>query len=69
MVLTVIVFFIGFAMRFVYIPFTATQENIDNILGRVMSIIFLAMNRFNSIAYGIVSGLVAINILLFKQLC
>lgn len=58
-VLTVIVFFIGFTMSFVYIPFfTAAQEQTDNrLMGRVMSIIFLAMNGFDPIAYGIVSTL------------
>ncbi|GAF18205.1 MFS general substrate transporter [Bacillus sp. JCM 19046] len=59
--LTAIVFLIGFSMSFVYIPFfTAAQENTDNrLMGRVMSIIFLAMNGFDPIAYGIVSALVA----------
>lgn len=59
--LTAIVFLIGFSMSFVYIPFfTAAQENTDNrLMGRVMSIIFLAMNGFDPIAYGLVSALVA----------
>lgn len=58
-VLTVVVFFIGFTMSFVYIPFfTAAQEQTNNrLMGRVMSIIFLAMNGFDPIAYGIVSTL------------
>ncbi|WP_040985017.1 MFS transporter [Oceanobacillus jeddahense] len=57
MVLTVIVFFIGFAMSFVYIPFfTAAQEQTDSrLMGRVMSIIFLAMNGFDPLAYAMVS--------------
>lgn len=57
MVLTVIVFFIGFAMSFVYIPFfTAAQEQTDSrLMGRVMSIIFLAMNGFDPLAYAMVT--------------
>lgn len=63
-ILTVIVFFIGFAMSFVYIPFfTAAQEQTDNrLMGRVMSIIFLAMNGFDPLAYGMVSVLNTIGI-------
>jgi MFS family permease len=63
-VLKLIVFFMGFAISFVYIPFfTAAQEKTDGkIMGRVMSIIFLAMNGFDPVAYGVVSGLVAIGI-------
>ncbi|UTR06194.1 MFS transporter [Alkalihalobacillus sp. LMS6] len=62
--LTIVVFFIGFSMSFVYIPFfTAAQENTDaRLMGRVMSIIFLAMNGFDPIAYGLVSALVAANV-------
>ncbi|GAF21157.1 MULTISPECIES: MFS transporter [Shouchella] len=62
--LTIIVFFIGFSMSFVYIPFfTAAQENTDGrLMGRVMSIIFLAMNGFDPIAYGLVSALVAADV-------
>ncbi|SNZ10166.1 Major Facilitator Superfamily protein [Terribacillus aidingensis] len=62
-VLSITVFFMGFAMSYVYIPFfTAAQEGTDNrIMGRVMSIIFLAMNGFDPIAYGLVSGLVSSN--------
>src|SRR5699024_11690007 len=58
-ILTIIGFFIGFFMSFVYIPcFTAAQEQTDSrLMGRVMSIIFLAMNGFDPIAYGIVSTL------------
>lgn len=62
--LTVIVFFIGFSMSFVFIPFfTAAQEQTeDYIMGRVMSIIFLAMNGFDPISYALVSGLSAADI-------
>ncbi|SDI91904.1 MFS transporter [Natribacillus halophilus] len=62
--LTALLFFIGFAMVFVYIPFfTVAQEKTENrIMGRVMSIIFLAMNGFDPIAYGIVAGFVAAGI-------
>jgi len=60
-ILTVIGFFIGFFMSFVYIPFfTAAQEQTDSrLMGRVMSIIFLAMNGFDPLAYGLVSMLSA----------
>ncbi|GAA0356870.1 MFS transporter [Bacillus horti] len=59
--LTGVVFFIGFSMAFVFVPiFTAIQEFTDNrIMGRVMSIVYLAMNGFDPIAYGIVSALVS----------
>ncbi|MCT1901377.1 MFS transporter [Oceanobacillus sojae] len=62
--LTVVVFFIGFSMSFVFIPFfTAAQEQTeDYIMGRVMSIIFLAMNGFDPISYALVSGLSAADI-------
>lgn len=62
--LTIIVFFIGFSMSFVFIPFfTAAQEQTEAyIMGRVMSIIFLAMNGFDPISYALVSGLSAVNI-------
>ncbi|WP_307189725.1 hypothetical protein [Geomicrobium sp. JCM 19037] len=62
--LTVLIFFIGFSMVFVYIPFfTVAQENTDqHIMGRVMSIIFLAMNGFDPVSYGIVTGMVAFEI-------
>ncbi|WP_353626060.1 MFS transporter [Bacillus sp. JCM 19041] len=62
--LTAVVFIIGFSMSFVFIPFfTAAQEGTDSrLMGRVMSIIFLAMNGFDPIAYGLVSGFVAIDI-------
>lgn len=59
--LTIVVFLIGFSMPFVFVPFfTAAQEKTDiRIMGRVMSIIFLAMNGFDPIAYGILSVLTA----------
>ncbi|WP_078392939.1 MFS transporter [Shouchella patagoniensis] len=62
--LTAVVFIIGFSMSFVFIPFfTAAQEGTDSrLMGRVMSIIFLAMNGFDPIAYGLVSAFVAIDI-------
>lgn len=55
-ILPVLLFLIGFAMAFVFIPFfTATQEITENrMMGRVMSLIFLAMNGFDPIAYAIV---------------
>ncbi|MDQ0300586.1 putative MFS family arabinose efflux permease [Salibacterium salarium] len=58
-ILTAILFFIGFSIAFVFVPFfTAVQETTENrIMGRVMSIIFLAMNGFDPIAYGVVSVL------------
>ncbi|MEK5105768.1 MFS transporter [Cytobacillus sp. FSL K6-0129] len=64
LLLTIVVFFIGFSMSFVFIPFfTAAQERTDSrIMGRVMSIIFLAMNGFDPIAYGLVSGLASIGV-------
>lgn len=56
--------FIGFAMSFVFIPFfTAAQEITENrMMGRVMSLIFLAMNGFDPIAYALVSGLASFGI-------
>ncbi|WP_413377505.1 MFS transporter [Alkalihalobacillus sp. 1P02AB] len=62
--LTFLIFFIGFSMVFVYVPFfTVAQEQTDNrIMGRVMSLIFLAMNGFDPISYGIVTGLVSVGI-------
>lgn len=64
LLLTMVVFFIGFSMSFVFIPFfTAAQEQAeDYIMGRVMSIIFLAMNGFDPISYALVSGLSAASI-------
>ncbi|WP_200411752.1 MFS transporter [Virgibacillus salexigens] len=62
--LTVVVFFIGLSMSFVFVPFfTAAQETTDiHVMGRVMSLIFLAMNGFDPVAYALVSGLAAIQI-------
>lgn len=59
-VLTILAFFIGFTMTFVAIPFfTSAQENTDpRIMGRVMSVIFLAMNGFDPLAYAGVTLLV-----------
>lgn len=52
-VLTGLAFLIGFFMTFVSIPFfSSAQESTDGrIMGRVMSVIFLAMNGFDPIAY------------------
>ncbi|MCM3488091.1 MFS transporter [Alkalihalophilus marmarensis] len=59
-VLTFLAFMIGFTMTFVAIPFfTSAQENTDpRIMGRVMSVIFLAMNGFDPLAYAGVTLLV-----------
>lgn len=63
-VLPVLLFLIGVAMSFVFIPFfTATQEITENrMMGRVMSLIFLAMNGFDPIAYAIVGIMTAAGI-------
>lgn len=63
-VLPILLFFIGLAMSFVFIPFfTATQEITENrMMGRVMSLIFLAMNGFDPIAYAIVGILTSAGI-------
>ena len=60
--LTIILFLVGFSMSFVFIPiFTAVQETTDiRLMGRVMSLIFLAMNGFDPIAYGLISSLVSV---------
>ncbi|WP_078596316.1 MFS transporter [Evansella clarkii] len=60
-VLTALAFLIGFTMTFVAIPFfTSAQEDTDpRIMGRVMSIVFLAMNGFDPLAYGSVTLLVS----------
>lgn len=52
-VLTGLAFLIGFFMTFVYIPFfsSAQEKTEGRIMGRVMSVIFLAMNGFDPIAY------------------
>lgn len=62
--LTFMLLFIGLSMSFVFIPFfTAAQEVTENrMTGRVMSLIFLAMNGFDPIAYAVVSGLTGIGI-------
>ncbi len=63
-VLPILLFFIGMSMSFVFIPFfTATQQITENrMMGRVMSLIFLAMNGFDPIAYAIVGVLTAAGI-------
>ncbi|GAK08362.1 MFS transporter [Geomicrobium sp. JCM 19038] len=60
-ILTALAFLIGFTMTFVSIPFfTSAQEDTDpRIMGRVMSIVFLAMNGFDPLAYAGVTLLVA----------
>ncbi|PYZ95979.1 MFS transporter [Alteribacter lacisalsi] len=59
-ILTALAFLIGFSMTFVFIPFfTSAQEDTDpRIMGRVMSIVFLAMNGFDPLAYASVTLLV-----------
>ncbi|WP_144559015.1 MFS transporter [Shouchella miscanthi] len=58
---TILAFLLGFTMTFVAIPFfTSAQEDTDpRIMGRVMSIIFLAMNGFDPLAYAGVTLLVS----------
>ncbi|WP_238544742.1 MFS transporter [Geomicrobium sp. JCM 19037] len=58
--LTMIVFFIGLAMPIVTIPFfTSVQESTDpKLIGRVMSLVYLAMNGFDPIAYGVIPWLI-----------
>ncbi|EZH65662.1 MFS transporter [Bacillaceae bacterium JMAK1] len=60
-ILTALAFLIGFTITIVSIPFfTSAQEDTDpRIMGRVMSIIFLAMNGFDPLAYAGVTVLVA----------
>ncbi|SFL71256.1 Major Facilitator Superfamily protein [Gracilibacillus orientalis] len=60
-ILTALAFLIGFTMIFVSIPFFASaQEDTDpRIIGRVMSIVFLAMNGFDPLAYATVTLLVS----------
>lgn len=60
-ILTSLAFLIGFTMTFVSIPFfTSAQEDTDpRIMGRVMSIVFLAMNGFDPIAYASVTFFVS----------
>lgn len=59
--LTALAFLIGLGMMFVSIPFfTSAQEDTDpRIMGRVMSIVFLAMNGFDPLAYAGVTLLVS----------
>ncbi|MCD2137504.1 MFS transporter [Salinicoccus halitifaciens] len=63
-VLPVLLFMIGLAMAAVFIPFfTAAQQITENrMMGRVMSLIFLAMNGFDPIAYAIVGILTSAGI-------
>lgn len=63
-ILPMLLFFIGLAMSFVFIPFfTATQQITENrMMGRVMSLIFLAMNGFDPLAYAIVGIMTAAGI-------
>lgn len=63
-ILPVLLFMIGLAMAFVFVPFfTATQEITENrMMGRVMSLIFLAMNGFDPIAYAIVGTITSAGI-------
>ncbi len=58
--LTLVVFFIGLAMPIITIPFfTSAQETTDpKLIGRVMSLVYLAMNGFDPIAYGVIPSLV-----------
>ncbi|RXZ78986.1 MFS transporter [Paenibacillaceae bacterium] len=60
-ILTALALLIGFTMTFVSIPFfTSAQEDTDpRIMGRVMSIVFLAMNGFDPLAYASVTLLVS----------
>ncbi|MDO7283730.1 MULTISPECIES: MFS transporter [Shouchella] len=60
-ILTALAFLIGFTMTFVSIPFfTSAQEDTDpRIMGKVMSIVFLAMNGFDPLAYASVTFLVS----------
>lgn len=62
--LALLLFFVGSAMSFVFVPFfTAAQEITEGrMMGRVMSLIFLAMNGFDPIAYAIVSILTSIGV-------
>lgn len=68
--LLLLVFFIGLAMPIVSIPFfTSAQETTDSkLLGRVMSIVYLAMNGFDPIAYGVIPQLFSIGISIQKIL-
>ncbi|WP_436882207.1 MFS transporter [Staphylococcus gallinarum] len=61
---------IGVTYTFVYIPFiTMAQEFTDEqVTGRVMSLIFLAMTGFDPISYVVISGLNAMDISIFNVL-
>ena len=60
-ILTSLAFLIGFTITFVSIPFfSSAQEDTDpRIMGWVMSIVFLAMNGFDPLAYASVTLLVS----------
>ncbi|MFC3418653.1 MFS transporter [Salinicoccus hispanicus] len=62
--LAALLFFVGFAISFVFVPFFAAAQEIteNRMMGRVMSLIFLAMNGFDPIAYAIVSILTSIGV-------
>ncbi|RIP37154.1 MFS transporter [Staphylococcus gallinarum] len=61
---------IGISYTFVYIPFiTMAQEFTDEqVTGRVMSLIFLAMTGFDPISYVVISGLNTMDISIFNVL-
>ena len=61
---------IGVTYTFVYIPFiTMAQEFTDEqVTGRVMSLIFLAMTGFDPISYVVISGLNTMDISIFNVL-
>ncbi|MCY1105542.1 MFS transporter [Shouchella clausii] len=59
--LTVLLFFIGGGYALTYIPvFSGVQEKTpQHIMGRVTSLVYLAMNGFDPIAYAVLSALIA----------
>lgn len=59
--LTVLLFFIGGGFALTYIPvFSGVQEKTpQHIMGRVTSLVYLAMNGFDPIAYAVLSALIA----------
>src|SRR5690625_3059291 len=65
-----VLFLIGLSYIIVYVPFlTMAQEFTDNkVMGRVMSLIFLAMNGFDPVSYAVISGLNATGISIFTIL-
>lgn len=65
-----ILLLIGISYTFVYIPFiTMAQEFTDEqVTGRVMSLIFLAMTGFDPISYVVISGLNTMDISIFNVL-